>query len=264
MTSCDSDSWLEAVLVGAHDAGWCTRPYCTTCGCLEFRHAYWAAAARQAGIFTRVEPARHPRDLLAVFSSTEREVVVRTLVAGLRQLPPRWCSSEPFRTIIIDLDPPLILHGLPIAIDADLADTPAGEGLAKMRAHAKRLSEERERHEAFSTPKAVEERKRVRREERARLHTLRQSETARRNSERLDLLASLVRLSVAKRLSQFATNPTLNLDCVSAELIPAQERDLIDFEMEKAVALVARIGRRKGAWGRLRRMITHRFDIRPE
>ena len=70
--------------------------------------------------------------------------------------------------------------------------------------------------------------------------------------------------STAERLSRFATDPALTLDCVSAELIPAQERDLIDLEMAYAVALVARIGRRKGAWGRLRRMIEHRLETEPE
>jgi len=264
MTNGDSGGWLEAVLVGAQDARWCMRPYCTTCGCLEFRLAFWAAAAREAGMAIRFVSARHPQDFLAGFSGTDREVIVRTLVAGLRQLPPQWSDSEAFRTIIIDLDPPMILHGVPMALDSELSGTPAGEGLARMRAHAEGVRAERERREAYESPRAVEERKRVKREQRASAHALRQSETRRRNAERLELLAALARLSAAERLSRFATDPALKLDCVSAELIPAQERDLIDLEMAKAVALVARIGRRKGAWGRLRRMIEHRLKTEPE
>lgn len=236
------------------------RPYCTTCGCLEFRRAYWAAAARQAGMASRFESARLPRDILGGVSAAEREVLVRTLVAGLRELPPTWSDSEAFRTIIIDLDPPLILHGVLMALDTELSATPAGEALGRMRANAAR----RERHWASESQQAVEERRRVKREKRASAHAHRQSETRRRNTERLELLATLARLSPAERLSRFATDPALKLDCVSAELIPTQERDLIDLEKAKAVALLTRVGRRKGAWGRLRRMIEHLFRDEPE
>ena len=61
---------------------------------------------------SRFNSARHLRDILEGISAAEREVLVRTLVAGLRELPPMWSDSEAFRTIIIDLDPPLFLHGV--------------------------------------------------------------------------------------------------------------------------------------------------------
>ncbi|MBX3463980.1 MAG: hypothetical protein KF830_12480 [Planctomycetes bacterium] len=78
------------------------------------------------------------------------------------------------------------------------------------------------------------------------------------------MLAALVRLPAFERLSRFATDPALNLDCVSPELIPDQEGDLVDLERATAVALIARIGRRKGRWGRLRRMLDHRLRAESE
>jgi hypothetical protein len=260
VTNPDAGGWLEAVLVGARGAGWCMQPYCTTCSCFEFRLAYWTAAARQAGMGTGWESARHPRDFFKGLSGSEREVIVRTLVAGLRRLPSRWSDSEAFRTIIIDLDPPLILHGVPMVLDTELSGTPAGEELTRMRAHVKRVGAERERREAYESPEAVEERKRARREARASAHAIRQSQTRKRNAQRLELIAAFARLSEAERLARFAMDPALNLDWVSAELIPARESDLVDLETANAVALVARIGRRKAAWGRLRRMIEHRLE----
>jgi hypothetical protein len=247
--------WLADVLVGAQSARWCTRPFCTTCGCLEFRRAFWTAAARQAGIDAKFEAARLPRDVLAGVSVTDREGLVRTLVAGLGELPPRWTDSEAFRTIIIDLDPSLIRDGVPMALDTELSGTPAGEALARMRVHFKKVRAQRDQQKAYQSPQAVEERKRVKREKRASAHANRQSETRRRNAERLVVLAALAHLSPAERLSRFATDPALVLDCVPAGLIPAQELDLIDLEEAKAVALLARVGRRKGPWGRLRRML---------
>lgn len=265
MTRHDSGGWLEAVLVDAREARWCTRPYCTTCGCLEFRRAFWGAAARQAGVGTaRLRSARHPRDVFEGFSAGEREATVRALVAGLRQLPPEWCATEAFRTIIIDLHPPLITHGVPMVLATELSGTPAGEGLARMVAHDQSIRAERERREAYESLRATEERKRVKRVEKARAHSLRQSQTRKRNTERLELLAALARLSVAERLSRFAMDPALNLDCVSPELIPAQEGELGDVETATAVALIARIGRRKGEWGRLRRMIENRLKAESE
>ncbi|MBT9154985.1 MAG: hypothetical protein DDT39_01675 [Firmicutes bacterium] len=222
---------------------------------MEFRRAYWAAAARQAEMVSWFDSARLPRDLLVGISAAEREVLVRTLVAGLRELPPMWSDSEAFRTIIIDLDPPLLLHGVPMSLDTELSGTPAGKALARMRAHAEETRARWEWQRAYESPQAVEERKRVNREMRAIAHVRRQSETRRRNTERLQLLAALARVSPGERLSRFATDPALKLDGVSAELIPTQERDLIDLETGKAVALLARIGRRKGAWGCLRRML---------
>jgi len=127
-----------------------------------------------------------------------------------------------------------------------------------MAAHDEWIRAERARREAYESPQAVEERKRVRREERARAHALRQSQTRKRNAERLELLAALARLSVVERLSQFAMDPALNLDGVPPELIPGQEGELVGLETAAAVALIARIGRRKGEWGRLRRMLQRR------
>ncbi len=257
MTNRGSGDWLGAVLADAKDAGWCVRAHCTTCACREFRRAFWAGAARQAGMASRFESVRHSRDILSGVSSSEREVIVRTLVAGLRELPAVWSESEALRTIIIDLDPPLIQHGVAMALDTELSGTSAGETLASVRVHNGTVRAERGRRLAYESPEAVKERKRVERDKRAIAHARRQSETRQRNVERMELLAALARLSPVQRLSRFATDPVLKLDCVSPELIPEQERDLIGLERAKAAALVTRIDRRRGAWGRLRRMLEH-------
>ena len=133
-----------------------------------------------------------------------------------------------------------------------------------MRAHAAERTAQWEREIAFDRPQAVEERRRVKRAKRAVLHARRQSETRRKNFERLEMLAALARLSPVERLSRFATDPTLTLDCVTVDLISVQERDVLELESAKAVALLARIGRRKGAWGQMRRMLEHLFRDEPE
>ncbi len=261
MTCCDSGGWLEAVLVSARDARWCTRPYCTTCGCSKFRSAFWTAAARQAGLETaRRGPGGPPCRFLPGFSDGEREATVRALVAGLRQVPQEWSNTAAFWTIILDLNPQARILGVPIDLAIELSGTPAGEGLARMEAYDEERRRERELREALASPGAVAERRRVEREAKARAHAHRQSQTQERNTERLGLLAALARLSVTERLSRFASDPALNLDCVSPELIPREAGELVELETATAVALLARIGRRRRGWGRLRRMIEGRLE----
>jgi hypothetical protein len=247
--------WLEAVLDGAQDARWCTRPSCTMCAAMDFRRAYWAAAARQAGITGRFESARLPGEIFTGISDVERQVLVRTLVAGLRELSPTLTDSEAFRTIVVDLDPPLIRHGVPIGLDTALSGTPAGEALGRMRAHARAQDEVRERRLAYESPQAVEERRRAKREERAAAHAQRLSKKRLTDSVRVQLLETLARLSPGERLSRFATDAALNLDSMPVELIPAQEMDLTDLERTQAIALLTRIGRRRGPWSRLRLLL---------
>lgn len=264
MTSQDSGGWLKALLAYAIEARWCTRPFCTTCGCVKFRHAVWSEAARQAGVETaRLKCSGHPIALLASLSDGEREATVRALVAGLRQLPPWWCDSQAYRTILIELD---LMQDVPMNLDEELSGTPAGEALARKEAYEeeKWIRAERARREADENRQAVEERKRIKREEKARAYALHQARARERNAARMKLLAALARLSVVERLTRFATDPALNIDWVSAELIPRQEGELVDLDKATAVALIERIGRRKGEWRRLRRMLEHRLKAETE
>ena len=260
MDSENSVGWLERVLIEAKRERWCTRPFCTTCGSMQFRRAFWSAAAQQAGIDIQAESARYPRDILSKVSDAEREQIVKTLIAGLRELPPEWSRSEAFRTIILDLDPPFLQHGFLISLDHELSETPAGEGIARMRAHAEQVAERQRQRQAYESRQAVEERKRLKREKKVAAHAERRLATLQRNSRRLELLATLARLSPADRLIHFATDPELNFDCISADLIPTQEQDLAILDKDTSLALINRIGRRKGAWGRLRRLLERHLE----
>lgn len=205
-----------------------------------------------------------PRDILAGVSSAERHVLVQTLITGLRELPAMWAESEAVRTIIIDLDAPLLQHGILMVLDEALSGTPAGEALRRMRAHDAEARERYERRVAYESPQVVEERKRVKRAEKAAAHARRQQEKRQRDLDRSDILGYLASLSPTDRLSRLATDPTLNLDSVPAELIPTQGVSLLDLEEPLVASLLARIGRRRGTWGRLRLMLESRVNDGPE
>jgi len=252
-----SASWLETLL---DEYRGCTKPSCTTCGAMEFRRLYWAEAARHTGVLTAdIESSRYHGALLKRLRSSDRDATVRALVAGLRQLSSKWGYSDALRTIILDLYPPLVMHGVQMNLTSELSGTPAGDCLARMLKHAESLKAERARREAFQSPEAAQERKRTQREAKAQAHAFRLSEKRKRNTQRLRLIAELARLSVAERLLRFAEDETLNLDCVAPDLIPGEETEFVKMEEATAVALIARIDRRRGKWGRLRRMLERRF-----
>jgi len=258
----EATGWLKEIL---SRGGWCTSPHCTTCGALEFRRAVWLEAARQAGVDVTSRFGRRDRSLafLEMMSAVEREATVRAVVAGLRGLPSELVATEGFRTIMIDLHPPLLLHGVPMSLGEELAGTPAGEALARMEAHAAAVWAARARRAEYESPEAVEERRRRKRAKRARAHAARQARGRRRNAERLALLEALGHLPVSERLSRFASDPAINLDAISPDLVPTKEHEIADLDRETAVALIARIGGRRKEWGRLRRMLERRFHASP-
>ena len=262
MTNREFGSWLESALVQARDAGWCTSPYCTTCGAMKFRRAYWSAAARQAGVEGRFESARLPRDLLAGVPDTDRDALVHALVAGLRELRPPATDGNAFRTIILDLDPPFVKHGVAMSLDSSLSGTAAGAALGRMRDHSKALQAGRAQRLAYESPQAVEARQRAKREKRTAAQAQRRSEKQRRDVLRLELLETLTRLSPAERLLRFASDPDLVLDSVPVEFIELREINLADLPKTQTIALISRIDRRRGAWGRLRRRLENRLEGR--
>jgi hypothetical protein len=260
MSTHTSNNWLNDIFQQAEQSRWCTRPFCTTCGCQEFRLAYWCMAARRAGVVVR-QPVRRAGDVVRGFSQTESDAVVRSLVAGLRGLSPQWCDSTGFRTVLVDLDPPLLMHGVALDLARELAFTPAGAALTRMRAHEKERRQERARREAYESPEAVEHRMRDEAERRAQRHADRQAAAAERGAERLRLLEQLAAMSPQQRLARFATDDGLNLDFIPQDLVPTRQADVAALDPQVAQALVARIGGRPRAWGQLRREIESRFGV---
>ncbi len=126
-----------------------------------------------------------------------------------------------------------------------------------MLEYEKSRREARRQWEIYNSPEAAEERKRIKREKKAKEHALRQAKTLQKNAERLEMLSALTLLSPKERLSRFALDTKLNLDSITPELIPADENCLTGWNQSEARALITRIGRRKGSWGRLRRFIEH-------
>jgi len=254
--------WLVDTLEYAQDSGWCIRPWCGTCGSLEFRRAIWKTAAQQAGINSNFDVVHQSWKILKGVRIEDLEQLIRALVAALRELPSRLAdpTSDAFKVIMIDLDSQQVREKTSLNIDAMLYGTYAGAALERMRAHHEEVLAERERQKEYESPRAVEERRQIKRERIAAAHALRQAATLKKNSERLELLDTLARMSSTKRLSYIATTPDLNIDMVADELVPKDRTELKDLEKEHTVTIIEKIDRRKGAWGHLRRGLEKRLN----
>lgn len=259
----DEDDWLRSVFDASVRMGWCAKPYCTTCGCVNFRRAVWSGAARHAGLAIPFGNGVHPHHAIARLKRTDRESIARALIAGLRALPGKWLESDSLRTTLIEIGILRDLQFVSRGLEAELAGTTAGEALTRMRRHAADALERRRRYEASQTPEAIGERRRIKREASAAAHAVRLLKTLRRNAERVELLSALARQSPNERLKQLAIDRRLALDAVPAELIPSDPGELGELDRATAAALLTQIGRRRGRWGSLRRMLEHWIDSRP-
>jgi len=260
MNSPEVHSWLQPVFIGTPGRARCTKPFCTTCGSLDFRSDLWNGAAKQAGIAIRFPDNENPHTVLANRPMADRESLGHALIAGLRALPSRWLESEPLRTAIIEFQILRDQHGVDLDLEVALAGTTAGEEMARMREHSARMLKQRRRYEASQTPQAIEEWRRFKREARAKAHSERQLIALRRNQRRVELLSALAGQSPAERLDRFANDRDLALECIPTELIPSHGRDLESVGRATISALIARIGRRRGPWGNLRRMLEQLAD----
>ncbi len=253
------DNWLETVFRNAENARWCTRPFCTTCGCQEFRRAYLSGAAIQAGLPVRFQAPRHPRRVFEDCSAHDQRLLVQALIQGLRRVSARWSNSDAIRTVLVDLQSYGLGHAHAAELLHQLRDTPAGVGMMLMREHAERQRERSLRHEQFNSALAVEERERLRREQAAQRHATRQTHARQRGQERLQLLASLAKLPMPDRLACLARDESIRLGMVTDAVLAVQHADLSGLGRAETAALVGRIGKRGGGWGRLRRLLEQRL-----
>jgi hypothetical protein len=253
-----SEGWLASIFADAERNNWCTRAYCTTCGSDQFRRSYWTAAAARAGVAIRDADRAPIPNLLAGLGPDERARVAEALMAGVRELPSHRCHDSAFDMVVSDLDPLFVRHGVARNLDAELQGTPAGDSLEHKRAWiAERNRKESERRE-YESPEAAARRRAEKREQRVRAHAARREASRQRSRERAERLADLADLSPGERLRRFASDTGLTLDRQSFVHIGATPSDLLELNDQEAAALIRRIDRRKGPWGRIRRLLMER------
>lgn len=251
----DDRDWLVEVFLEAQAKGWCVRPHCTTCGAHDFRTAYLRRAARVAGVKVPPTSRIRAREALSLVSPAERTRIFDALVAAARRLNEGLGHSEATRTLLIDLDPPLMKWGVAACLDELLSGTPAGSEYNAMVAHhAMRLREYAAR-EAYESPDAVEKRRKEAKRQTADRVRARRIDKEARDSARQSYLEQLASMTDEQRLLELAAEENrFPIDVIPGELVPLSDGTKV-LSTDQRQRLIQLIGRRRGNWGELRKSL---------
>lgn len=244
----DSEDWLEEILREGERKQWCVASWCTLHRAGDLRGAYLRRAARFAGIEFR--NGELP-DLNSV--SAERAAsMFEALIAGARQIGPRWRDTRALRVILMDLNPPFFRWGVAATLTSLLEGTPAGDELLSMEEHEQRLNVGRSKRRAYENPESVAERRADAQRQTAERVATRLRDKVERAATRQEFLDRLASMSVAERLVTLAAQEgRFPLDMIPRELVPLGDESE-SLNAEQRHRLIQLIGRRKGWWGRLR------------
>ncbi len=252
------DSWLEQLFLKAKELRWCVDPYCTTCGCMEFRTTYLTEARRRAGFPPAVDGVSRspsPRELIDELSREGRAATFEELARAVCDLPREATHGNAFRPVMIDLDAPLLRWGVVVTLSSRLEGTPAGDALAEMLRHSENRSKTRALRAEFDGPEATAKRRAERARQNAERNEARRREQQSRNQSRLELLQKLTAMSSTERLEWLAAQPPgFPLESIPTELI-ADGLQCGQVSATVAHDLVRRIGQRRGAWAGIRRQL---------
>jgi hypothetical protein len=164
-----SDNWLWQLILVAIDQGVCIYTWCRTCGGRDFREAVRVEAIEEIA-----NSRRTPTD----------DEINAEIARALALLPPPVCDEFEFEQAVR-----LLLFDLYTAVGSSVADhifapvlanTWAGDVLARMKAHYARRVEAVRRHEAMHDPEVVARR----RAEKKRLKQQQHAERLARKAER--------------------------------------------------------------------------------
>jgi len=186
----------------------------------------------------------------------ELAAIFEQVVSGLRGVHPvSGQGLDGLRTILNDLDPPMMKWGVAVSLTECLEGTFAGEQYDSMRAHSALMDTRRAEREEYESPEAVKARRKRRRVESAKIQQRRQEEKASRDQERDQILSELEGLSGADRLVRMLSICSrLPLDGIPDHLVPL-DAELSSLHEDIREQLSAKIDKRRGSWRRLRKKL---------
>lgn len=257
------EDWLGLLIDETVRKRWCLKSDCTTCGAFKFRSAVARRCIRLSG-FRPIE--RHCFDnepLLSGVPINNRGHCFAVLVNGLRQLPEIGfsLSNEESRSqvnathlLLIELE----YGGRPEysgkSLDDILHGSWAGSELARMRDHYAREQawrREQEQYEAAASQRHQEAKRR-----RAVKHERRKKKKRERDEFRSNTITKLRAMSPIERLRAIAFETfSLPLEALPPDLAQLDPPLLGGLSWEIRKLLIKRIGSRRGAWGKLLKIL---------
>jgi hypothetical protein len=258
--------WLVKLLDKRRLLKWCVKPYCTTCGCRNFRDNVIAFLSRKFG-FQLPDLAGH-RLLWDALSPNDATLCFKEIVAALDELPKSNLDNQDnqaLEVILIDLYAmklvPMLSSSQPYG-DIIKGTWVEGEFSAMDDAAARRFEIQKEQAE-YNSPVRVKEREEKKRieEEALRIATQKKVEdrlekSSQRKLEINAFLDDFSRRDEKSRLLTLASKElNIPLDVIPPDLIPVNPEIVSTLSREDKDRLMGRIDRRRGVLGELKAIL---------
>jgi hypothetical protein len=259
-------NWLIDFIGEAAEKNWCNRLWCTTCGALEFRSQLACRVCvelgmaipepRKPGRPSFIHDFRDGLDIKAV-ESVARHLASISYGDLSKVCDPRYAEHS-IGMILYEIgvmpDQPLIFQSQ-VALRI-LEGTEVGNYVNKWRAHVDRRDEEKRQRAEYQSPEATARRREERRRAHAAASDARRAGKSARDNLRTEFLQTLVAMSAVERLSCLANGAEgWPLDAIPRALLENLVPEAQSLPSEQRRRLTERIGRRKGAWQRLKKRL---------
>jgi|TARA_B100001964_G_C14030065_1_gene507864 hypothetical protein len=167
-------NWIKTLAEEAKKENWCVKSWCTTCGCEVFRSNLIKKCFKNNNVPfpSKIKSSKRQNPIIVDLFQDDIEFCVKTISEELATL-----NNEDINQI----DPVLlrkifqeIYAKIYIKLIKDiLGNSSAGKYLISMEEHSKYVDEQYRKHDINNDPKMNEERRKIKKEFKAKMHALR-------------------------------------------------------------------------------------------
>ena len=167
-------NWIKTLAEEAKKENWCVTSWCTTCGSEVFRSNLIKKCFENNNVLfpNKIKSSKRQNPIIVDLFPDDIEFCVKTISEELatlnkediNQIEPvllRKIFQEIYAKIYIEL------------IKDILGNSPAGKYLISMEEHSKYVEEQYRKHDINNDPKMNEERRKIKKEFKAKMHALR-------------------------------------------------------------------------------------------
>ena len=167
-------NWIKSLADEAKKENWCVKSWCTTCGSLVFRSSLIKRCFQNNKVAfpSNIKPSKYRSQspIIVDLFPADINFCVKAISEELAAL-----NNEDIDEIIKPVTLRLIfseIYGRNYIklIKDTLGDSPAGKYLISMEAHSKYVDEQYRKHEINNDPKMLEEKRRIKKELKAKTH----------------------------------------------------------------------------------------------
>ena len=167
-------NWIKSLAEQAKKENWCVKSWCTTCGSEVFRSNLIKKCFENNNVLfpNKIKSSKRQNPIIVDLFPDDIEFCVKTISEELATLNKEDINQiEPvlLRKIFQEIYAKIYIK----LIKDILGNSPAGKYLISMEEHSKYVEEQYRKHDINNDPKMNEERRKIKKEFKAKMHALR-------------------------------------------------------------------------------------------